>query len=163
MTTPTFLLFIALLGADWPRFRGPNGSGVADPSPAPAQFGPTENVVWKIPLPSGHSSPILSQTRVFLTAFDNGKLYTYAIDRATGKVLWRNECPRDRAEPLDKRNNPASPSPVTDGVNVYVFFGDYGLISYTGDDGRERWRKRLGPFYNVYGMGASPILVGDKV
>ena len=51
---------------------------------------------------------------------EDGKLYTYSIDRADGKIRWRRECPRDRSEPLDKRNNPASPSPVTDGENVYV-------------------------------------------
>src|SRR5205814_4962010 len=88
--------------------------------------------------------------------------YTYSIDRADGKIRWRRECPRDRREPLDKRNNPASPSPVIDGENIYVFFGDYGLVSYAAD-GRERWRAPLGPFRNVYGMGASPILAGDSV
>ncbi len=156
------LLMAALLAADWPRFRGPNGSGVADIAGAPAQFGPSANVIWKLALPPGHSSPVLSESRVFLTAFENGKLYTYAIDRAKGAVVWRRECPRGRSEPLDKRNNPASPSPATDGANVYVFFGDYGLISYSSD-GRERWRTPLGPFQNIYGMGASPILAGDKV
>src|SRR5438552_2602381 len=78
------LLMAALLAADWPRFRGPNGSGVADIAGAPAQFGPSANVIWKLALPPGHSSPVLSESRVFLTAFENGKLYTYAIDRAKG-------------------------------------------------------------------------------
>src|SRR5262249_31831974 len=153
------VLILALLAADWPRFRGSNGSGVADASEAPVEFA---NAVWKLPLPPGHSSPILSGTQVFLTALDGGKLYTYAIDRASGKIVWRRECPRSRTEPIDKRNSAASPSPVLDEANVYVFFGDYGLISYT-HDGRERWRTPLGPFQNVYGMGASPILAGDKL
>jgi outer membrane protein assembly factor BamB len=154
------LLLVALLAADWPRFRGPNGSGVADASEAPAEL--AQSVVWKVPLPPGHSSPILSDTRIFLTALDDGKLYTYSIDRDSGKVVWRREGPRSRNEPVDKRNSAASPSPVIDGSNVYVFFGDYGLISYS-HDGRERWRTPLGPFQNAYGMGASPILAGDKV
>jgi len=154
------ILIVALFAADWTRFRGPNGSGVAGASEAPAEF--ANSVVWKLPLPPGHSSPILSGTRIFLTALDDGKLYTYAIDRASGKIVWRRECPRSRTEPIDKRNSAASPSPVLDGANVYVFFGDYGLISYT-QDGRERWRTPLGPFQNVYGMGASPILTGDKL
>jgi hypothetical protein len=154
------VLIAALLAADWPRFRGPNGSGVGDPSAAPTEL--AKSVLWKLPLPPGHSSPILSGTRIFLTALDDGKLYTYSIDRASGKVVWRRECPRSRTEPIDKRNSAASPSPAVDGANVYVFFGDYGLISYT-HDGQERWRTPLGPFQNVYGMGASPILAGDKV
>ena len=77
-------------------------------------------------------------------------------------MLWRRECPRSRTEPLDKLNTSASPTPVVDAKNVYVFFGDFGLISY-GFDGNERWRLPLGPFLNVYGMGASPILAGDTL
>jgi outer membrane protein assembly factor BamB len=30
-------------------------------------------------------------------------------------------------------------------------------------EGRERWRVPLGPFNNLYGMGASPVLVDDIV
>src|SRR5258708_4958949 len=78
------------------------------------------------------------------------------------EILWRRESPRDRNEPVDKRNSPASPSPVSDGKSVFVFFGDYGLVSY-GLDGNERWHTPLGPFNNVYGMGGSPILVDDVV
>jgi outer membrane protein assembly factor BamB len=162
------LLGVLVLGlgmlhaADWPRFRGHNGSGVAQTRGLPAKFGPYQNVIWKVDLPPGHSSPVLSEDRIFLTAFEGDKLLTLCLDRSSGKVLWRREAPRDRVEKLDKRNSPASPSPVTDGQDVYVFFNDFGLLSYTAD-GKERWRTPLGPFNNVYGMGASPILADDKV
>ena len=63
---------------------------------------------------------------------------------------------------LDNRNGPAGPTPVTDGTNVYVFFADYGLLS-CDMNGKERWHVPLGPFNNLYGMGASPVLVGDVV
>ena len=32
---------------DWSRFRGPNGSGVADTAELPTEFDPGKNVVWK--------------------------------------------------------------------------------------------------------------------
>jgi outer membrane protein assembly factor BamB len=51
---------------------------------------------------------------------------------------------------------------VTDSENVYVFFPDFGLLSYTRA-GKERWRLPLGPFKNVYGIGVSPILADDVV
>ena len=39
----------------WDRFRGPNGSGVADDAgPLPTRFDPDTNVVWTTPLPPGH-------------------------------------------------------------------------------------------------------------
>lgn len=97
-----------------------------------------------------------------MTAFEDKKLVTLCLDRKTGRLLWRREVPRSRADRLLKPNNPASPSPVTDGVNVYVFFQDYGLISYS-ETGRERWKIPLGPFNSFYGLGASPILVDDVV
>jgi outer membrane protein assembly factor BamB len=147
---------------DWPRFRGPNGSGIQDAVALPQELSATRNVVWKAALPPGYSSPVVSGDRIFLTAFEGDKLLTIALDRASGKELWRRESPRDRHEKLDQRNGPASPTPVVDGQNVYVFFPDYGLLSYTFA-GAERWRTPLGPFNNVYGMGGSPMLAGELV
>jgi outer membrane protein assembly factor BamB len=152
----------SLDASDWPRFRGPNGSGVNETTGLPADLGPAKNVVWKTALPPGYSSPVLSGDRIFLTAYEGEKLLTLAMDRATGKTLWTREAPRSRLEPLDRRNGPASPSAVADGKTVTVFFGDFGLVSYDFE-GRERWRVPLGPFNNAYGMGSSPILVDDLV
>jgi outer membrane protein assembly factor BamB len=59
-------------------------------------------------------------------------------------------------------NSPASPSVATDGRNIFVFFADYGLLSYTAD-GKERWRRPLGPFNNPNGHGSSPIVYKDLV
>jgi outer membrane protein assembly factor BamB len=152
--------------SDWLRFRGPNGAGVNETSGLPTEFGPSKNVIWRTPLPPGHSSPILVGNRIFVTAFEGNKLLTFCLDRATGKIAWRREAPRDRVFKPNPGpatlNSPASPSPVSDGKNVYVFFNDYGLMSY-GVDGNERWRVPLGPFNNVYGIGVSPVLVDDKV
>jgi outer membrane protein assembly factor BamB len=149
-------------GDDWSRFRGPNGSGISETSPLPDRFGPTTNVVWKTELPAGHSSPVLSDMRIFLTAVDGDELVTIALDRESGEVLWRQAAPRPREEPLDPRNNPAAPSPAVGEEAIFVFFADFGLISYD-HDGNERWRVPLGPFNNLYGMGASPTIVGDLV
>jgi outer membrane protein assembly factor BamB len=160
-----FLACFALIRAaasDWDRFRGPNGSGVNETSGLPVEFGLNKNMRWRVAMPPGHSSPILVGDRIFLTAYEGDKLLTMSLDRATGKLLWKREAPRTRKEPLDNRNSPASPSPASDGKNIYVFFGDYGMVSY-GFDGNERWHAPLGPFTNVYGMGASPVVVDDKV
>ncbi len=148
--------------ADWDRFRGPNGSGVSGSDRAPVQFGPGKNVVWKTPLPPGHSSPVFAGSRIFATGLDDGRLTTLALDRATGGILWRRAVERPRQESLHKLNHPASASPVSDGRDVWVFFPDVGLLGYSGA-GEERWRVPLGPFSNVYGMGASPVLANGNV
>jgi outer membrane protein assembly factor BamB len=149
-------------GDEWSRFRGPNGSGVAEVGALPVEFGPSRNVIWKTDLPQGYSSPIVYGDRIYLTGFRDGKLLSIALDRGTGKRLWEREAPRDRREKLDSRNHPASPSAATDGERVFFFFADYGLLAYDVN-GKELWRRPLGPFNNVYGMGASPIVVDDVV
>jgi len=151
---------------DWSQFRGPNGTGVSASSGLPEKFGPKENVIWKTALPPGHSSPVLTKDRIFVTAHttekENYRLLVVCLDRSTGKLLWQREVPRSRVGRLQNVNGAASPSPVTDGSNVYVFFQDFGMVSYDGA-GKERWKLPLGPFNMFYGFGASPILVDDKV
>ena len=149
-------------GEDWTRFRGPNGSGISSSTNLPLEFAPDRNVVWKTALPFGHSSPILTDDRIYLTAARDEHLVTIAIDRRSGAIIWEREAPRARQEKLDSRNGPAAPSPAVDGQDVYVFFADYGVLSYDRN-GKERWRAPLGPFNNIYGMGASPVLVDDLV
>src|SRR6266702_3808565 len=115
--------------ADWMQFRGPNGSGVGDATRLPSEFGPEKKVVWKTAVPPGHSSPVIAGDLIFLTAAEgvyqvgaannkvidqSGKLYTLAIRRSSGKILWRREAPRARHEQYQPTNSPASPSPVTD-------------------------------------------------
>jgi outer membrane protein assembly factor BamB len=147
---------------EWPQFRGPNGTGVAESSALPAEFNSTKNVVWKTSIPFARSSPVVTADRVFLTATEGDKLSTFALDRKTGKILWRRDAVRARNMPIYKANDGASPSPVSDGKNVYAFFGELGLISY-GPDGKERWRLPLGPFNSFYGMGGSPVLTGNTL
>lgn len=161
-----YLPLTSALAEDWSQFRGPNGSGVSETTGLPVEFGPKKNVIWNAPIPPGHSSPVLTKNRIFVTAHtaekENYKLLVMCLDRQTGKLLWQREVPRSGVGRLQNVNGPASPSPVTDGSNVYVFFQEFGLVSYDGA-GKERWRHPLGPFNMFYGFGASPILVDDKV
>jgi len=145
---------------EWSRFRGPNGSGISSASRVPTEFGPTKNVLWRLELPQGHSSPILLGDRIYLTAFRGDALVTLAIDRRQGKILWERSAPPVTTRLIDKRNNAASPSPAVEEDGVYVFFPDYGLVAYDAK-GTELWTMPLGPFTNIYGMGASPIIAGD--
>ena len=109
---------------------------------------------------------MLTATRIFVTAHtadkENYTLSVIGLDRQTGKVAWQRDVPRRQKGRLQNVNGPASPSPVTDGANVYVFFQDFGLLAYSAD-GAELWRLPMGPFSMFYGFGASPILVDDAV
>src|SRR5512136_1717663 len=150
--------------AQWTQFRGPNGTGVSASVNLPAEFGPAKAIVWKTAVPPGHSSPVLTATRIFLTAHtsekDTYKLFVICLDRKSGRLLWQREVPRVQKGRLQNVNGPASPSPVTDGSNVYGFFQEFGMLAFDAD-GNEKWRLPLGPFNMFYGFGASPVLVDD--
>lgn len=146
----------------WPRFRGPGGMGVSGDRNLPVRFGPEENVLWKTGLLPGESSPVIAGDRLFLTGASKDSLVTYGLDRGTGRILWQRSLARERDQRYHKINSAASPTPVTDGEVLVVFFGDFGLVAYELD-GRERWRLPVGPLNNVNGHGASPILADGKV
>lgn len=145
----------------WNRFRGPNGTGMAE-GKYPAEVGPQQGVIWKRAFPEGHSSPVFSDKLMFLTAVEDEKLYTYGINRDNGEIVWRVEAPRPRRTKFHRKNGPAAASAAVDNDTVAVFFDEYGMLAYDLN-GKERWRMPLGPFFNIYGMGASPIIVGDTV
>ena len=156
------LIATTLMAQEWSRFRGPNGSGIATGANYPTEFSPTKNLAWRTPVRPGKSSPVLTKTHIFLTAFQDEKLYTQAFSRATGKLLWERAEPRPKKESVNLLNHPAALTPTTDGDNIYVFFKELGLLSYSAS-GKLRWRAPIDLPNNSQGLGASPILAGDSV
>lgn len=157
------------LGAEkplpWPQFRGPGGSGVADDQKPPVEFGPDKNVKWKVPAPSGLSSPIVTGDQLVITAFDGGKLYTVAYHRADGKEAWRKEAPVKRIEAYFKtEGSPAASTPVTDGQRIVSYFGSGGLFCYDLS-GKELWTFEMPTAVTAadFGSGASPVLADGTV
>lgn len=151
----------AVLPETWTRFRGPGGAGVAV-GDYETEFGGQKNLLWKRPIPQGKSSPVLTESHIFLTAEEGENLVVLCLDRKTGKTLWERSVRRTRSEFQHALNSGASATPVTDGENVYAFFGNYGLVSYD-KTGKERWRQPQGPFSSLWGMASSPVLAAGSV
>ncbi len=149
----------------WPQFRGPAGQGVASEGTAfPAALEPAKNLLWKLPLPPSPASPCVWGKRIFVTAFVKAdqKLETLCIDRAKGKVLWRQTAPAKKIERVHQISTPAAATPATDGQRVYVYFGSFGLLCYDFD-GKELWRTPLPLPSTRFGTGSSPIVAGGRV
>lgn len=167
-STPLLLLALLLCtpesasAQDWTRFRGPNGSGVVEAKNLPVSFGHEENVLWRAEVPYGRSSPVLAGKNIFLTGADESQLITVCINRERGTIRWQRTKERARTEEVYSANDSASPTPATDGTNVYAFFPELGIVSYDAT-GKERWTHPLGPFVSFYGMSSSPILAGDTL
>lgn len=156
------LFTASLVAADWPRFRGPNGDGVSDAKELPVKFNAKENMVWRVEVPGGTSSPIHVSGRLYLTGFEKEQRLVMSLDAKTGREIWRKSVPRERTEAAHPLNGPATPTPASDGKNIYVFFPEIGLMSFDGD-GNERWKTPLGPFASVQGLASSPIVVDETV
>ena len=147
----------------WPQFRGPAGAGLAvGDAPLPTEIGPEKNVLWKTSLPAGHSSPVLSENHIFLTAVKDEELLTIALDRKSGEIVWERSEPHRELEKIHTIGSHAQPSPVTDGERVISFFGSSGMFCYDLT-GKLIWQREFGPFNNTFGAGTSPILVDDLV
>jgi outer membrane protein assembly factor BamB len=161
---PGTVLTAAPDGAYWPQFRGPGGLGVAatDAKP-PVEFGPTNRVRWKAPLPSGNSSPVVWGNRIYVTGYDAGRLLVLALDRESGRERWRREVTPEKVEEVHRSlGSPASATPVTDGERLYVHFGSFGLIAYDLE-GKELWRQPMTLTETEYGASSSPIIAGENV
>lgn len=177
---PTLLAAVAggaLAAAEWPGFRGPNGSGLADSTvQPPVTWSDGQNIKWQAPMPGpGSSSPIVWGGRVFITCYsgygdgsdggspDKLRRHLICLERQSGKILWDAavpaELPEDPFTGYLTEHGYASSTPVTDGERVYVFFGKTGALAFDFE-GKQLWKVNLGKESSNrrWGSGASPIL-----
>ena len=143
----------------WPQFRGVNASGIGE-TDFPVHFGPNSNVLWKVDVPSGYSSPCIWGEQIFLTGFASNKLQVLVVNRPDGAILWRRELEPGAIERGARLSDPATATPTTDGERVVVYFGSFGLACYDVH-GAELWRKPLPVPITQHGAGTSPALAGD--
>src|SRR6185295_13781977 len=155
------VLFLALSSItinaqNWPSFRGPNASGVAEGTNPPTSWDleKSQNVLWKTNIPGlSHASPIIWGNQIFVItavssdanagfkakdrgidlANDDAKhiWMIFALDKRNGRVLWTDKAyegvPRARRH---VKATQANSTPVTDGRYVVALFGSEGLACY---------------------------------
>jgi outer membrane protein assembly factor BamB len=162
---PLALAAAAVLGMQWPEFRGPDGRGHAAMSGLPLTWSETEHVKWKTAIHGrAWSSPVVLGGQVWVTTAteDGRQLFAVALDQATGKVLYDLklfdvETPQ-YAHPF---NTYASPSPVIESGRVYVTFGSPGTAAIDTATGKVLWTRRDLECNHYRGAGSSPILFRD--
>ena len=150
---------------DWPQFRGPDGSGVADEKYLPTTWSPKENVLWKATVPGRSvSSPVVFQDRVYVSSASgvNGdKLHVLCFDAKSGKQLWSRQLMATGNTGCHPKSSMAAPTPVANEDGVYVLFATADLAAFD-KDGNLRWYRGLAVDYpkiaNQVGMASSPIL-----
>ncbi len=163
ITAALFLLLAITANAktDWSRFRGPNGTGVADTTGLPTEV-TAENTLWKVDLGKGWSSPVLWEDKIIVTAeTGTGKRGVITLDGKTGKELWRHE--ETFAEHKKHNfNSFASSSPFVDAAGIYINWSTGTTIQALALDhtGKLLWRnEHVADYIHEHGTGISPLVV----
>ncbi len=158
------------VAANWPRFRGPDGSGITKLTDLPDAFdGPSgKNVLWKSPVElPGENSPIVWGDHVYLTGATAKKREVYCFDANTGALVWKEpvSTPQsERAEPPEVMEDTgfAAPTAATDGKRVFALFANGDLAGFSAA-GKRLWARSLGTPENMYGHAASLMLWQNRV
>ncbi len=154
-------------GQQWTRFRGPNGSGESPAANLPVTWS-EKDYRWRVALPgTGHSSPVIWGQRIFVTSAseEDGRQIVQCLETAGGGLKWQRELPAGKYH-RNALNSYASSTPAVDADRLYVSWlaaGTHTIAALGQTDGREVWRRELGPFTAQHGFGASPIVVGGLV
>lgn len=155
---------------DWPAWRGPQGTGVADEHQSPPiQWSDSKHVVWKTPIAGrGHSSPTVVGSKVYLATADEEKEVQSVLcfDRKDGKPLWSTEVHSGNFDHKgNKKSSHASSTVACDGQRLYINFLNHDSIYTTALDldGKQSWQTKVGAFVNHQGFGSSPYLFDHLV
>ena len=161
-----FLVISAVASAEnWPQWRGPRLDGISGEANLPVKWSATDNVAWKLPLPSlSGSTPIIWGQKVFLHVADGDNLQLWCVDRKQGNVLWKR--PTSTGNHKYRKGNSSNNSPVTDGTTIWVINGN-GVLKSFDFDGKELWARDLqkdyGRFGHNHGYSNSPLLYEDAL
>lgn len=186
-----FLLVSVGLGAsdpnlNWPQWRGPHANGTSTTAKdLPVTWSETENVEWRVKLPSwSAATPIVWDDVVLVTSAEEGfgargsgskdklskdklskdKLLLLAVNRKDGSILWRRET--GNSNRFVQKQNMASPSPVTDGKHIWVMTGT-GTLTCFDYKGNQVWQRNIQTDYGRFGLNhgyaSSPKLFGDRL
>ena len=170
-TTPAAGLPLpAEFARNWPRFRGPDGGGVAVGTDAPLNWDAASGagVSWKTAVPTpGFNSPIVWGDRVFVSGATKENREVFCFDAGSGQLVWRcrielTKAPGAKAPDLPDTTGYAAPTMATDGRRVYAIFahGDLAAVTF---DGKVAWTKHLGVPKNPYGHATSLAVWRDRV
>lgn len=130
----------------------------------PTDFSEGAGRLWRSAVDPGISSPCVAGGLVVVTTWRDGEkeLATVALDRTSGQQVWKKVSPLREVEPFHSVGSPASSTPASNGEQLFVFFGSYGLLCYDLN-GKILWEQPMGPFQDEFGASSSPVLSGNNV
>ena len=161
--------FAAAAADDWPQWRGPNRDGQVSGVALPAVWPKTLKQEWKVNVGLGHSSPVLSNNKIYVFARQGEEEVLLCLDQATGKEIWRaskaisyNTHPAAQAHGKGPKSTPV----VSNGTVCTL--GISGVLScYDARTGKQKWQREFSKQYPntspLYGTAMSPLIDGDRL
>lgn len=154
--------------ATWPQWRGPTRDGQVPGSYWPDSISESDLTrLWRVELAPSYSGPVVSQTAVFVTGTADKKTeVVMALDRKSGKELWRAEWPGAMSVPFFAASNGSwmRATPALDGDNLFVAGMRDVLVSLDAKTGTEQWRVDFLREFNsplpTFGFVSSPLVDG---
>ena len=124
--------------------------------------------LWRVELAPSYSGPVVSETAVFVTGTADKKTeVVMALDRKSGKELWRAEWPGAMSVPFFAASNGSwiRATPAMDGDNLFVAGMRDVLAALDARTGKEQWRVDFVSEFNsplpTFGFVSSPLVDGD--
>ena len=153
----------------WNQWRGPQRDGVIEGPAWPTSL--DEKILqrtWRVELPPSYSGPVVSESAVFVTGTENKEFeVVYALDRSSGKELWKAKWPGAMTVPFFAAANGSwiRSTPAFDGKSLFVAGMRDVLVSLNAETGAEQWRvdfvEKLETPLPAFGFASSPLLDGD--
>ncbi len=155
----------SLSAANWPQWRGPEGTSLALPGTYPTRFSPSENVLWKVKLPGvGSSTPAVWGDRIFVTCGIDGEDGVIAYDW-NGNELWRETLGPERAG-KHKNGSGSNPSPIADDKSLVVYYKS-GTVASLSHEGKVNWKVNLQEQFGEdtlwWDLGTSPVFAAGNI
>lgn len=150
----------------WPNWMGPNHDGISHETGWSTDW-PSSGlpVVWSREIGVGFSSVSIADGRLFTMGHHSGGETVWALDAATGEVLWQHEY-RGALLPNLHEGGPAS-TPTIDGDFVYTLGKEGQFYCLRADTGETVWehdlRRVLGVSTPEWGFSSSPYILGDQL
>jgi outer membrane protein assembly factor BamB len=156
---------------DWPQWRGPARDGQATGAKWPEHLNEqTLKKVWRVELGSSYSGPLIVGDVIFTTETKDAKTEAaIALDRKTGKQIWRTEWQDSMVVPFYAMANGSwiRATPAYDGERLYVAGMRDLLLCLDGKTGKELWRVDFVALMKspepAFGFVSSPLVDGDAV
>jgi outer membrane protein assembly factor BamB len=165
------LLIVSLVAVsradNWPQWRGPNNDGISKEKNLPTEWSETKNIVWKLKLPGmGSATPVVWGDLIFVTSDDTKDVFLQCIS-TKGEEVWKKKFGESNGKKYHGDSNNASPSPSTDGKNVWCFSGNGDLACFDFG-GKEIWKINTQDRYGKVkfqwgGIHSSPVLYEDRL